>query len=193
MLPLLLLSVFALDSHSRSFNDPLDDGCALLSDVVFQAVLHEALPGQASLLASHRGEETCDDTAATVTRAFTSAMARLGLPLSWGSRLDAYCRSGDITTCRPAPSTGSMNDSEDIGRFVRRSWRAVQVSVSARLRFGSGVDVSRFSVSGLQRSIDLALAVVDEGQLGLPRKRGRQIARPTLPSASDNSTHHANQ
>ncbi len=134
------------------------DGCARLADVVFHAVLHEALPGQLPLVTAEREQKTCEDTAATVSRAFTSAMSRLGVSMAWGRQAHAFCATSDVTSCFPVPHPNMGYGLAGGDTLVAGSWRAVQVAVVARLLYDAGVDRSRFTVAGLQRSLAIAFA-----------------------------------
>ena len=159
MLAILLLMVVAERTPGAVVVDfgPAD-GCARLADVIFHAVIGDALSGHRAMASNEHGEETCDDTAATVSRAFTSAMARLDVSLVWGRQSETFCTSRDVTQCAPIQFQDGATVFSLNRQSVARSWRAVQVSVVARVLHGAGVDQSRFSVSGLQRSLAIAFS-----------------------------------
>ncbi len=156
LLTVLLLGVSGMPG-TNAMSAP-EAGCARLADLVFHAVLQDALPGRVSFLAAQHGVEECADTAATVSRAFTSAMGRIGISLAWGQQASAFCRTRNLSSCVPNRHPGADSGLTDEAQFVANSWRAVQWSVAARLLHGADVDHSRFDVAGLQRSLGIAFS-----------------------------------
>lgn len=160
---LMLLALLLLNDSQSTLASGYGpaDGCARLAQVVYHAVLHESVSGQMVLLSVHRDDETCADTAATVSRAFTSAMSRLGVSLLW-RRGGAFCLTRDVSQCTPVVQSDTTYG---VARVASR-WRAVQVSVVARLLFDHGVDRSRFTEAGLTRSLNIAFSSVSGRALG---------------------------
>lgn len=151
---LLMSGVIALDAET-GLRGPAD-GCAQLADTVFLAVLHEALPGQVAIVVGSNAERECSLTAATVSRAFTSAMARLGASVSWGDENVGFCTAGDVRLCRPVLASRGKTSYDGMDRFIDERWHVVQVTVSAQVV--QGVDRTRFTVPGLQRTLAVALS-----------------------------------
>ena len=137
------------------------DGCAILASVVYTEVTEarlgysSGLPGD--LLYSGRNEITlCNQSARSVTGAFSSALRQSNIHVTWGFHTGYsgdYCLSHFLSQCYPRgnPSMPTLSKAER--SFVMRSWQAVYASVQSRMAPYPGSDVTRFQAGDLGRSI----------------------------------------
>ncbi len=151
-----------------------DDGCAALAAVVFQQVAGSAWanPGGRILPpdSGDAGVKICDQTARTVSAAFTAAMATMNVYVSWRDPRDVrgdVCLSADLSQCYPHGNPFVPLPSGRELAFVYASWSAVQ---SAAMRYADGgafSDTSRFSPATL--GTDLGRSIRHTSLM--PRKR----------------------
>lgn len=152
------------------------DGCAILASVVYtevtQARLGYSSASGAELLYAGRDEITlCNQSARSVTRAFSAALQSTNIHVTWGFHSGYsgdYCLSHFLSQCYPRsnPAMPALSKSEQ--SFVMRSWRAVHDSVQHRMAHYPGSDVVRFQAGELGRSIRRSvLAAGIERQLSL--------------------------
>jgi len=137
------------------------DGCAILASVVYtevtQARLGDLSGSGADLLYAGRDEITlCNQSARSVTRAFSAALRSMNIHVTWGFHTGYsgdYCLSHFLSQCYPRgnPAMPALSKSEQL--FVVRSWRAVHDSVQPRMAHYPGSDVARFQAARLGRSI----------------------------------------
>lgn len=155
----LILCVVGLNSlvlTSVHAQQPLivADGCALLGELVTNQLTLKRWYGDggSGLLLSNPGQidiTICNQTARTVTVAFTAALAEMNIGITWDPyrRIpDVPCHSGDISQCHPEryPFPGGAGGDHV---FILESWRAVQQAVASNMPFGVASDTARFSAS----------------------------------------------
>jgi hypothetical protein len=152
------------------------DGCAILATVVYAEVVQARLgysPGSgANLLYTGRDElALCNQSARSVTRAFSAALRSTDIHVTWGFHTGYsgdYCLSHFLSRCYPRanPSMPPLSKSER--SFVMHSWQAVHDSVQTHMAQYPGSDVVRFQARELGRSIRRSvLAAGTENQLPL--------------------------
>lgn len=152
------------------------DGCAILASVVYTEVTQARfgyLSGSgADLLYPGRDEITlCNQSARSVTRAFSAALQSTNIHVTWGFHTGYsgdYCLSHFLSQCYPRgnPAMPALSKSEQ--SFVTRSWRAVHDAVEPRMAHYPGSDVARFRAGELGQSIRRSvLAAGTEDQLPL--------------------------
>lgn len=137
------------------------DGCAILASVVYTEVT-EARLGYSSgpygaWLYSGRNEVTlCNQTARSTTSAFTSALRKANIYVTWGLHTGYsgdYCLSHFLSQCYPTGDPAMPPLSETDRSFVTRSWQAVYDSIARQMSMYPGSDASRFHGPELGRSI----------------------------------------
>ena len=152
------------------------DGCAILASVVYtevtQARLGYSSAAGADLLYAGRDEiALCNQSARSVSRAFSAALRSTNIHVTWGFHTGYsgdYCLSHFLSQCYPRgnPAMPALSKSEQ--SFVMRSWQAVHDSVQPRMAHYPGSDVVRFEAGELGRSIRRSvLAAGTENQIPL--------------------------
>lgn len=134
-------------------------GCARLASIVFDSVIEASTGKPGASARATGGIETCAAAAATTSRAYTSAMARLNVGVSWQGPMNPgdYCASHDLRQCYPEGGSGPWPGLPGEYRFVTDSWRAVRWSVLSRTQFGGDGDVIVYDPVELRRSLALAM------------------------------------
>jgi hypothetical protein len=136
------------------------DGCAILAAIIADEALRGTRLdlGGSALVGNSVDTHTCDQTARSVTDAFSGALSNLGIRIVWGARAiehQTICDSADLIRCMPRVLPSETAVSSRI--VVHDSWAAVQHSVHNSMPFGSASDVSYFNSSALRTSIGRAL------------------------------------
>ena len=137
------------------------DGCAILASVIYteltQARLGYTSPSGADLPYAGRDEITlCNQSARSVTGAFSAALRSTNIHVTWGFHTGYsgdFCLSHFLSQCYPRgnPAMPALSKSEQ--SFLMRSWHAVHDSVQRRMAHYPGSDVARFKAGELGRSI----------------------------------------
>jgi len=169
-----LALLLAMQTQANAASKGRDtDGCALLASAIDAAVLHAAgLDETRSVLRTNqkplRGgpitvgrPASCDDTTRVTTAAFSSALAKIGMPVGWGyTPPDSgdYCFSFYLSQCYPRLVSGYSASSASQLAFVSDAWKAVNVGVSVFMPYGASGNVSSFSPDRLKLSMLGAVA-----------------------------------
>jgi len=137
-----------------------EEGCVRLAEVVFVSLTDHWYPSNHSAVPDYREALVCDDVAATVSRAFTSAMSRSNIHIVWSAHggLGDLCLSHKLSECYPRRNPLMPPGLFAETAFVAEQWQAVQWTISARLLHDSGGDTARFQPVDLQRTMALTLA-----------------------------------
>ena len=152
------------------------DGCAVLAAVVYTEVtkarLGHSSGSAADLPYAGRDEITlCNQSARSVTRAFSAALRGMNIHVTWGFHTGYsgdYCLSHFLSQCYPRGNPAMPNLSKSERSFVMRSWQAVHDAVQHRMAHYPGSDVARFEAGDLGRSIRRSVRALDnEYQLPL--------------------------
>ena len=152
------------------------DGCAILASVVYTEVAQARLgysPGSgANLLYTERDEiALCNQSARSVTHAFSAALRTTNIHVTWGFHTGYsgdYCLSHFLSRCYPRGNPAMPPLSKSERSFVMHSWQAVHDSVQSRMTQYAGSDVVRFQVGELRQSIRRSvIAAGTENQLPL--------------------------
>ena len=147
-----LLVLFSTGTQAHELAPPAD-GCAALSDIVYQEVTASRW-GMTGADLAHTGMleprvEICANTAQTVSKAFADAIHTVGGELSWegdlGWRVE-ICLSGFIEQCQPRG-----------GEFSRPMWQAVSATVLRAMPEGSASDRSIFSHEPMRLAVRASL------------------------------------
>lgn len=133
------------------------DGCAVLADLVHTELTAAAWygPGDFGAWPGYPGETEmtiCNQTARTVSKAFTSAMASIGAEIRWGdSSINPgdVCQSGFLEQCYPEryPKDGS-----------NATWATLSKIVQRAMPFGTASDRATFSPGAMRLALRSALA-----------------------------------
>jgi len=132
------------------------DGCAVLAELVYSEITAAAWygPGGFSAWPRNPGETDitiCNQTARTVSKAFTSAMTTIGTEVRWGlSSINPgdVCESGFLEQCYPDRYPfDSPND----------TWGTLSKIVQQAMPFGSASDRAIFSSGAMRRALRSAL------------------------------------
>ena len=137
------------------------DGCAILASVIYTEVTEARLgvasgPGGNPLYAGRNEITLCNQTARSVTRAFTAALRQSNLYVTWGFHTGYsgdYCLSHYLSECYPAGNPAMPPFGKEDRSFVMRSWRAVQSAVQDSMALNPGSGVARFNGGELARNI----------------------------------------
>ena len=152
------------------------DGCAILASVVYTEVT-EARLGYSSgpvgnpLYAGRNEITLCNQAARSVTRAFTAALRRSNLYVTWGFHTGYsgdYCLSHFLSQCYPQSNPAMPPFGTEDRSFVMRSWQAVQGVVQNNMAPNPGSDVARFNGVELGRNIRRsihAIGIENQSQL----------------------------
>ena len=132
------------------------DGCAVLAQLVYAEVTAAAWYGSGGLWclvdeANDSGIAVCNQTARTVSNAFTSAMTSIGSPIRWGYpsvNPSDVCLSIYLDQCYPDPSRLGATDA---------TWNAVTKTVRQAMPNGVATDQSIFNSSAMRLALRLAL------------------------------------
>ena len=137
------------------------DGCAILASVVYTEVAQARLgysPGSgANLLYTGRDEiALCNQSARSVTHAFSAALRTTNIHVTWGFHTGYsgdYCLSHFLSRCYPRGNPAMPPLSKSERSFVMHSWQAVHDSVQSHMTQYAGSDVVRFQAGELRQSI----------------------------------------
>lgn len=156
------------------------DGCEALASIVYDEVTGARIgscagPRGGPLYSGENATVVCNHTMYSATAAFSSALRRLNILVTWGFHSGYngdYCLGQSLSECYPTRDPAMPPLSREDLSFVRRSWEAVHDSIVARMSLHPGSDVSRFQVYELVRSIRRSIA-------GQP-SRVRPVARRSM-------------
>jgi hypothetical protein len=171
----VLLTAPAQSAHA-------DDGCELLKELVRSSVHASATEfaadqragqvralGRAGAVGSTlTGTQTCINTAAAATKAFSEALAALNMPVTWNrGPMDPgdYCLSGDLRQCYPSQYPLSASLQPHQAAFVYDAWKGVRTAVAAQMPFGTASGVSQFTPGSLQAVLSSSLNSSVDGPL----------------------------
>lgn len=136
------------------------DGCGMLAAVVFQEVAASAWLEPGSRIVSREDGNTevtiCNQTARTVTGAFTKAMATMNIYIGWNDPRDARgdeCLSAFLSQCYPHRNPFVPITSGSDLAFIYTSWSAVQATALKYTDASGRSDTSRFSRAVLERDL----------------------------------------
>ena len=133
------------------------DGCAVLAELVYTEITAAAWYGPGDFSAWPRSPGAtditiCNQTARTVSKAFTSAMTSIGKEVRWGLpsiNPGDVCQSGFLEQCYPDryPFDAPNN-----------TWGTLSKIVQQAMPFGSASDQAIFSSEAMRRALRSALA-----------------------------------
>lgn len=170
---MVLVAVAAMRTAPVAAQAVTDGGCATLADAVRLSV-ELFIAGSEKELASARrtrssarvaavySPQTCGRTAAVASAAFTEAMARMNLPISWIDREPGpgdVCRSHHLMQCSPQPSPGLPMSAHD-SALVADAWRRVRAGIRRQMPFGVASDISYFQPSARDRTLAIGLRTI---------------------------------
>lgn len=157
---LMLMSISALAfANNVRAGEPFIgvDGCAVLAELVYSELTAAAWygPGDFGAWPGNPGETDitiCNQTARTVSKAFTSAMTNIGTEVRWGlSSINPgdVCQSGFLEQCYPEryPIDAPNN-----------TWGALSKIVQQAMPFGMASDRAIFSSGAMRQALRSALA-----------------------------------
>jgi hypothetical protein len=166
-LTVAILALVAIEANA-AVGRGNNDGCAVLGQLVSSQLdaLSAGLFG--TRLRGDTGESVampdapgyCASTAATVSRAFGSAMHNAGIVVSWRASplipVD-YCLDRYLPHCNPiiGPPDGSVTAQER--RFVHDAWKAISRGVAGAMPYGVGSDMAVFDELALKSSLAINL------------------------------------
>ncbi|HET6630357.1 MAG TPA: hypothetical protein VFG91_11335 [Woeseiaceae bacterium] len=177
-LVLLLAASVTLAQPARA-----GDGCSLLESLVQESVYRAATEYKPALPQGKTGaslqggtlayRQACVQTVAVTTRAFTRAMADLGLSIGWyyPPNPGDYCLSHDLAQCYPGVVPGEPAIPPNQLGFVYDAWKGVQNAVISHMRQGSSSGASTFTAESLEASLWSSLQLTVEGPLYLGYSR----------------------
>ncbi|MBT8102039.1 MAG: hypothetical protein KJO95_03660 [Gammaproteobacteria bacterium] len=155
------VGALAISSNARTEEAFIGvDGCAVLAQLVYAEVTADAWYGPRDVLSwadapVENAITICNQTARTVSKAYTSAMNSVGAPIDWGyPSLDPgdVCLSGFLEQCYP--------DRYPIDALAG-TWNAVSRTVQQAMPNGSGSDQSIFSTAAMRLALRSALRQQD--------------------------------
>jgi hypothetical protein len=167
-LAMALLVVLPAQQSNAQLKPIKVDGCAKLARVVYSEVSSSAMFGtdRAGPWTIDLGEGDlviCSHTAKTVSQAFTSAMLRAGVDVSWG-RGDTdsgdFCWSGFLSQCYPDRQRLAYSTIGSDADFVQKSWSVVSQAVMREMYNPFSSDEIRFRDSDLKLRMGLSLRSV---------------------------------
>jgi hypothetical protein len=155
------------------------DGCAILAAVVYTEVTAARLgylsaTGGNPLYTGRNEMSLCNEATRSVTRAFTAALRRSNLYITWGFHSGYsgdHCLSQFLSECYPAGDPAMPPFGKEDRSFVLRSWEAVQGAVRGSMALSPGSDVARFNGVELRRSIRRSMyggGIEDHPHLAVP-------------------------
>jgi len=174
-----ILVVSALVPAGAHAQTPLlvANGCTVLGEVVLAELLMHGWNGShgTGVRTDTVGQadiRICNRTTRTASAAFSSALRRMNIYVSWESdlgRYGDYCRGGNLTRCFPdrhplVPENGSWNS-----MFVNDAWRAVQRAIATTAPFGG--DISRFDKLALRLALRRSITRESSGALSCQSQR----------------------
>ena len=139
------------------------DGCAILATTVFEQLTMSAWPSPGDRVLPPGESEVliCNQTARTVSSAFTMAMATMNVYISWRDPRDIrgdVCLSGDLSQCYPHRNPYvPITDSSELA-FVYASWSAVQAATLRYAEAGGHSNTTRFSPALLKNELRRSMA-----------------------------------
>lgn len=101
--------------------------------------------------------QVCDQTAMSVTRGYSAALAQYGLPVRW--RFDSptgECQANDIAHCHPFSDPAVAPLDLTAAAAVTELWYEIRSGVEAHMPWGTGSNVSYFRTGSLMQSFDMA-------------------------------------
>lgn len=135
------------------------EGCAVLGEIVYTQVAAAGLlarrAGSAALYPEPLDVIACHRTAETVSRAYTSALSKLNIFVTWRpSNVPVMdpCTSSDMSRCVPREAAFNVFSAANAD-FIQDSWSAVRRTVQRTLPGGNASDWSLFSKSLLERNL----------------------------------------
>jgi len=162
-----MLTALLTMSHARAEQPVVGiDGCAILAMLVYTEVTEAGFHGaRAPGDPVYPGPDEitiCNQTARSVTGAFTASLRQLNIHVSWGYHPGYngdYCLSHYLSQCYPDrdPHMPPLTAAER--KFIATSWSAISGAVSRTMATAPGADVSRFDRTGLSVSIKSRLAM----------------------------------
>lgn len=133
------------------------DGCAVLAELVYTELTTAAWygPGDFGAWPGYPGETEmtiCNQTARTVSKAFTSAMTSIGAEVRWeysSITPGDVCQSGFLEQCYPERYPfDAPND----------TWSTLSKIVQQAMPFGTASDRATFSPAAMRQALRSALA-----------------------------------
>lgn len=142
------------------------DGCAILALLVYTEVTEAAYRGVAGPgYPVYPGPDEitiCNQTARSVTAAFSSSLRHMNIHVSWGFHprdSGDYCLSHYLSQCYPDRNPNMPPLTATQRRFVAVSWNAIYGAVSRTMATAPGADISRFDRAGLSFGIKTRLTM----------------------------------
>ncbi len=163
----LMLTALLTMSHARAQQPVVGvDGCAILAMLVYTEVTEAGFHGaRAPGDPVYPGPDEitiCNQTARSVTAAFTSSLRQMNIYVSWGypqrSNGD-YCLSHFLSQCYPNRDPYMPHLSAADSKFVATSWSAIYGAVIKAMATAPGTDISRFQRASLSNSIKFRLGM----------------------------------
>jgi len=158
----VLMLAFAAGNAGASLAEPFvgADGCAILGAAVYDQIAAGGPSGAGDGAVLRNPGDTdvviCNQTARTVTAAFSKAMSSLGIDVSWsGARQERgdECLSAFLSQCYPNQDIGPYGlDAVELV-YVYDTWRLVQGSTARFMLFGYFSDTTVFAPGELQRAM----------------------------------------
>lgn len=141
--------------------------CQQLASVIEQSVARTLRLERSTLSsfasAPSSGLQGCATTAATVSRAFSSAMRGMGVELAWGSMrtLDPgdYCLSHYLDQCYPRRSGLDLGYAVSNDTLISAAWATVTANVRQSMPFGVQSDIVYFDATQLEARLSSSLDV----------------------------------
>ena len=142
------------------------DGCAILALLVYTEVTEAGYRGaRAPGYPVYPGPDEitiCNQTARSVTAAFSSSLRHMNIHVSWGyypRDSGDYCLSHYLSQCYPDRNPNMPPLTATQRRFVAVSWNAIYDAVSRTMATAPGSDISRFDRAGLSYGIKSRLTM----------------------------------
>ena len=162
LLYILLAATLGSPVQAQTRQPPVgNDGCAILASVVYAAVIearpgYPAGPGGEPFYSARSEAAVCSQTAHSVTSAFTSALRKINIHVTWGLHAGSgsdHCPGHFLSRCYPMGDPTMPPLSRRDESFVAWSWQAIYDSIAPRMSPYHLSDVSRFRGDELARSI----------------------------------------
>ena len=167
LLYILLAATLGSPVQAQTRQPPVGiDGCAILASVVYAAVIearpgYPAGPGGEPFYSARNEAAVCSQTAHSVTSAFTSALRKINIHVTWGLHAGSgsdHCPGHFLSRCYPMGDPTMPPLSRRDESFVAWSWQAIYDSIATRMSPYHLSDVSRFRGDELARSIRRTVA-----------------------------------
>jgi hypothetical protein len=135
--------------------------CTVLGDLArlytvsrLDEYVHGGEPAPVPRVIGYGNQQLCDATALSVTRGYSAAMARFGMPVLWSfDRPVGGCPVNDIALCHPLADPSAPPPDARAAVLASKVWYEVRDGVRAHMPWGTASDIAWFSGATLIESL----------------------------------------